>query len=69
MAVIEIYFVTTVASRHHLLSSVFPVLGGMSYISVVLKMRRVLVNKGKEIFSDFRGKHVYSLDLLRFAWL
>lgn len=45
MAVIEIYFVTTMASRHHLLSSVFPVLGDMSYISTVVKMQLVLINE------------------------
>lgn len=38
MAVIEIYFVTTMASRHHLLSSVFPVPGGTSHTSTVLKL-------------------------------
>lgn len=38
MAVIEIYFVTRMASQHHLLSSVFPVPGDMSYISTVVKV-------------------------------
>lgn len=32
MAVIEIYFVTIMAGRHHLLSSVFPVLGDIADI-------------------------------------
>lgn len=30
MAVIEIYFVTIMVGRHHLLSSVFPVLGDIA---------------------------------------
>lgn len=38
MAVIEIYFVTTMAGQHHLLGSGFSMLGDMPHTSMVLKL-------------------------------
>lgn len=55
MSVIEIYFVTKVASRRHLLNPVFPVPGGVSHTCLI-----IIIIKKKVLFRTLQINYLDS---------